>query len=53
MFLNEVYDMLWIPRSKAGAVVGWILSANGETDNFVNFGVFDGKTDVLEISSTA
>jgi len=46
VFLNEVYDMLGIPRSKAGAVVGWLLSPNGETDNFVNFGVFDGKTDI-------
>lgn len=45
IFLNEVYDMLGVPRSKAGAVVGWILSKNGETDNFVNFGVFDGKSD--------
>jgi Family of unknown function (DUF6353) len=44
VFLNEVYDMLGIPRSKAGAVVGWILSSEG--DNFINFGVFDGKTDV-------
>jgi len=43
VFLNEVYDMLGIPRSKAGAVVGWLLSPNGETDNFVNFGVFDGR----------
>jgi Family of unknown function (DUF6353) len=43
VFLNEVYDMLGIPRSKAGSVVGWILSAEGETDNFVNFGVFDGR----------
>jgi hypothetical protein len=45
VFLNEVYDMCGIPRSKAGAVVGWILSRNGETDNFVNFGVFDGNND--------
>jgi Family of unknown function (DUF6353) len=46
IFLNEVYDMCGIPRSKAGAVVGWVLSKNGETDNFVNFGVFDGNTQV-------
>jgi hypothetical protein len=46
VFLNEVYDMLGIPRSKAGAVVGWLLSSNGETDNFVNFGVFDGREQV-------
>jgi Family of unknown function (DUF6353) len=43
VFLNEVYDMVGIPRSKAGAVVGWILSRDGETDNFINFGVFDGR----------
>ena len=43
IFLNEVYDLLGLERSKAGAVVGWVLSKNGETDNFVNFGVFDGN----------
>ena len=45
VFLNEVYDMLGIHRSKAGAVVGWLLSPNGETDNFINFGVFDGQSE--------
>jgi hypothetical protein len=45
VFLNEVYDMLGIPRSKAGAVVGWLLSRHGETDNFINFGVFDGRSE--------
>lgn len=43
VFLNEVYDMLGIPRSKAGAVVGWVLSDNGKTDNYINFGIFDGN----------
>lgn len=45
VFLNEVYDMLGIPRSKAGAVVGWILTPDGQTDNFINFGVFDDRSD--------
>ena len=46
VFLNEVYDMCGIPRSKAGAVVGWVLSDDGSTDNFINFGVFDGREQV-------
>lgn len=45
VFLNEVYDMLGLPRSKAGAVVGWLLTPDGQTDNFISFGVFEGKTD--------
>lgn len=38
VFLNEIYDMLGIPRSKAGAVVGWVLSDDG--DNFIDFGIY-------------
>lgn len=38
LFLNEVYDMLGIERSKAGTVVGWKL---GNGDNHVDFGVFE------------
>jgi len=40
LFLNEVYDMLGLERSKAGAVVGWVF--NGDGDGFVDFGVFAG-----------
>ncbi len=42
LFLNEVYDMLGIPRSKEGQVVGWIYNEkNPIGDNFVDFGIFD------------
>lgn len=42
LFLNEVYDMLGIPRSKAGQVVGWVYDPNNtETDSFVDFGIYD------------
>lgn len=40
LFLNEVYDSLGIPRTRAGSVVGWSFSGNG--DNYVDFGIFDG-----------
>lgn len=40
VFLNEVYDMLGIERTKGGAVVGWVI---GEGDNHIDFGVFDNR----------
>lgn len=43
VFLNEVYDMLGIPRTKAGSVVGWVVSKEG--DNFVDFGMYDLKNE--------
>lgn len=39
VFLNEVYDMLGIPRSKAGQMVGWVLAQGG--DNFIDFGMYE------------
>ena len=42
LFLNEVYDMLGIDRSKAGQVVGWVYNPDNPTgDNFVDFGIYD------------
>lgn len=42
LFLNEVYDMLGIPRTKAGQVVGWIFDEkNPIGDNYVDFGIYD------------
>ena len=39
IFLNEVYDMLGFERTKAGSVVGWVISKDG--DNFVDFGIYN------------
>jgi hypothetical protein len=39
LFLNEVYDMLGMERTPAGAVVGWIYESD-EGDSYVDFGVF-------------
>ena len=42
LFLNEVYDMLGIDRTKAGQVVGWVYDEkNAVGDNFVDFGIYD------------
>ena len=42
VFLNEVYDALGIPRSKAGCVVGWVYDEkNPKGDNFIDFGIYD------------
>lgn len=42
LFLNEVYDMLGIPRTSAGAIVGWVYDKeNPVGDNFVDFGIYD------------
>lgn len=40
IFLNEVYDMLGVDRSKPGAVVGWVYN-NQEGDNYVDFGIYE------------
>lgn len=45
VFLNEVYDMLGIPRSKAGSVVGWAINNQTPSDNYIDFGIFDGDKD--------
>ena len=42
--LNEVYDALGIPKTKAGMVVGWYYDPYDEElsgDNYVDFGIFD------------
>lgn len=42
LFLNEVYEMLGFPITKAGASVGWIYDKNDPVgDNFVDFGIYN------------
>lgn len=43
LFLNEVYEMLGIPATKAGQVVGWIYNPDDPKsgDNYVDFGIYD------------
>lgn len=40
LFLNEVFDMLNLPRTKMGSVCGWVY---GEGDSFVDFGMWDAE----------
>lgn len=51
LFLNEVYDMLGIPRTKAGQFVGWIYDNNDpehleKHDNHVDFGIYNLNKEV-------
>lgn len=42
LFLNDVYEMLGIPKTAAGQVVGWYYDEkNPIGDNFVDFGIYD------------
>ena len=43
VFLNDVYDALGIPRSKAGQLVGWVYDkrASNPGDNFIDFGIYN------------
>lgn len=42
VFLNEVYEELGIKRTSEGALVGWVLDG-GSSDNYIDFGCFDGS----------
>lgn len=53
LFLNDVYAMLGIPKTKTGAVIGWVKSGDG--DGRVDFGLdkdyakdfVNGKTNTI------
>jgi len=39
VMLNEVYDRLDLPQTKAGAIVGWMMNSE-DGDHYIDFGVF-------------
>lgn len=42
VFLNEIYEALGFPRTKAGQVVGWVYDeVNPNGDNYIDFGIYD------------
>lgn len=42
VFLNEVLDMVGLPRVRAGQTVGWVYDEkNPIGDNYIDFGIFD------------
>ena len=44
LFLNEVYDMLGMQRTKAGQIVGWVYKKdNDKGDNYVDFNIYNGS----------
>lgn len=41
LFLNDVYEMLGLPPTKAGQVVGWVYDPDSpKSDGFVDFGLY-------------
>lgn len=42
LFLNDVYRMLGLPDTKAGAVVGWVQGP-GHRDTYVDFGLYKAQ----------
>lgn len=42
LFLNEVYDLIDVPRTKAGQIMGWVWDPdNADIDNYVDFGIYN------------
>lgn len=47
LFLNDVYDLLGIPRTKAGQIVGWLYRPEDPSrDSYVDFGIYDHTKEV-------
>lgn len=46
LFLNDVYDMLGIPRSKIGQLVGWVYE---DEKSHVNFSLHEGPNNMIMV----
>ena len=42
VFLNEIYDAIGIPRTSAGAIVGWVDNGG---DGVIDFGIYNSVND--------
>lgn len=42
VFLNDIYERLGLPKTKAGQIVGWKLDGDG--DGYIDFGIKDCST---------
>ena len=51
LFLNDVYDMLGIKRTKIGQIVGWIYDEkNPIGDNYIDFGIdIEDNTEIADM----
>ncbi len=43
LFLNDVLEMLDIPKTKAGQIVGWVKNPKNGGDGYVDFGIFNAN----------
>ena len=43
IFLNQVYELLGLPHTSAGAIVGWVIGEGNQ--NHVDFGIFDPSSE--------
>ncbi len=42
VFLNDVYEALGLPKSRAGQIVGWLYDEDNPLgDNYIDFGMYD------------
>ena len=41
VFLNEVYEELGLPHTRAGSIVGWISEGKDAGDGYIDFGIMD------------